>query len=159
MTRRVSGSLAFAASMVFALGTMAKAADSNIGTWKMNTVKSSFSPTRTPTSQTLKIEEWGVDGVKYAADGFDADGKATHSEFQVKYDGKFVPVKGNPDANTVSYTRLSANTVESTLRLNGKQAAIIRILVSSDGRMMTMTQTGTNAAKQDVHNTIVYDKQ
>ena len=159
MTRRVSVALAFAASMVFSFGAMAKAADNNIGTWKLNTVKSRFNPSRTPNSQTLKIEEWGADGVKYTADGVDADGRATHSEFQVRYDGKFVPVKGNPDANTLAFTRLASNTIESTMRLNGKQTSIMRIVVSSDGRMMTITQTGTNAAKQDVRNTIVYDRQ
>jgi len=159
MTKRASIALAFAASMVFAFGAMAKAADTNIGTWKLNTLKSRFNPSRMPTRQTLKIDEWGADGVKYAADGIDADGRTTHSEFQVKYDGTFVSVTGNPDANTLAVTRVASNTIESTLRLNGKQMAIVRIVVSDDGRTMTMTQTGTNAAKQDVHNTIVYDKQ
>lgn len=159
MTKRASVALAVAASMVFAFGAMAKAADSNIGTWKLNTAKSRFNPSRTPTRQTLKIEEWGTDGVKFSANGADADGRPTHSEFQVRYDGTFVPVTGNPDANTLAFTRVAANTIESTLRLNGKQMAIVKIVVSNDGRTMTMTQTGTNAAKQDVHNTIVYDKQ
>src|SRR5258705_13788504 len=90
--------------------TVAFAADSNIGTWKMNPAKSKFSPGPAPKSQTLKIEAWGPDGVKYTADGVDAEGKASHWEMQAKYDGKFVPFTGNPDADMLAYKRIDANT-------------------------------------------------
>jgi hypothetical protein len=107
----------------------------------------------------LTIEGWGANGVSYTADGTDADGKATHFEFQATYDGQFVPVKGYRDANMLAFKRINPNKVESTTRLNGKQMSIMWIVASSDGRTLTLTQTGKNAAGQDVHNTFVYDKQ
>ena len=48
--------LAFATMMVMAFVATAVAADSNIGTWKLNVAKSKFSPGPAPKSQTLKIE-------------------------------------------------------------------------------------------------------
>src|SRR5437870_2364867 len=98
-------------AFVLAFGAVVMAADSNIGTWKLNVAKSKFSPGPAPKSQTLKIEAWGTDGVKFTSDGIDADGKPTHAEFQAKYDGKFVPFKGNPDADMLAYKRIDANTV------------------------------------------------
>jgi hypothetical protein len=41
----------------------------------LNLAKSKYSPGPAPKSQTLKIEAWGDDGVKYTADGVGADGK------------------------------------------------------------------------------------
>ena len=158
MTRRLRTS-AFVMAGVLAMGISAIAADSNIGTWKMNAAKSKFDPGPAPKSQTLKIEAWGADGVKYTADGMDADGKPSHWEMQAKYDGKFVPFKGNPDADMLAYKRIDANTVEATTQMNGKVMGTSRIVVSADGKTRTLTQTGKNAKGQDIHNTIVYEKQ
>ena len=81
------------------------------------------------------------------------------AELQAKYDDKFVPFKGNPDADMLAYKRIDANTVEATTQLNGKVTGKTRIVVSADGKTRTLTQTGKNANGQDIHNTIVYDKQ
>jgi hypothetical protein len=140
MTRHLRMS-AFVMAGVLAMGISAIAADSNLGTWKMNPAKSKF------------------DGVKYTADGMDGDGKPSHWEMQAKYDGKFVPFKGNPDADMLAYKRIDANTVEATTQLNGKVMGKSRIVVSADGKTRTLTQTGKNAKGQDVHNTVVYEKQ
>jgi hypothetical protein len=144
---------------VLAMGSALSAADSNIGTWKLNLAKSKYDPGPAPKSQTLKIEAWGTDGVKYTADGVDSDGKPTHWEFQAKYDGKFVPFKGNLDSDMLSYKRIDANTIESTTTLKGKPASSTRAVVSADGKTRTLTQTGKNAKGQDIHNVIVYEKQ
>jgi hypothetical protein len=68
------------------LSVVAFGADNNVGTWKLNLSKSKYSPGPAPKSQTLKIEAWGDDGVKYTADGTSADDKPLHAEFQAKYD-------------------------------------------------------------------------
>lgn len=159
MTRRFYSAFAVAVVSMLVLGVDVLAADSNIGTWKLNLAKSTFSPGPAPKSQTLKIEAWGADGVKYTADGVDAEGKPMHWEMQAKYDGKFVPFKGNPDADMLSYKRIDANTVESTTQRNGKPAQITKVVVSADGKTRTLTQTGANAKGQPVNNVVVYDKQ
>ena len=159
MARRVCSAFAVAVVSVLVLGVAVMAADSNIGTWKLNLAKSKFSPGPTPKSQTLKVEAWGADGVKYTADGVDAEGKPTHWELQAKYDGKFVPFTGNPDADMLAYKRIDANRVEATTQLKGKPAQTTKIVVSADGKTRTLTQTGKNAKGQTVKNVLVYDKQ
>ena len=159
MARRFLSAFAMAVVSMLVLGTAAMAADSNIGTWKLNPEKSKFSPGPAPKSQTLKIEAWGADGVKYTADGVGADGKPSHWAFQAKYDGKFVPFKGNPDADMLAYKRIDANRVEATTQLNGKPAQTTKIVVSANGKTRTVTQTGQNAKGQTVNNVVVYDKQ
>jgi hypothetical protein len=141
------------------MGVSTIAADSNVGTWKLNPAKSKFDPGPAPKSQTLTIEAWGADGVKYSSDGTDGDGKPMHWEFQAKYDEKFVPFKGNPDADMLAYKRIDAHTVESTTQLKGKVTGHTRAVVSADGKTRTLTQTGKNAKGQDIHNTLVFEKQ
>ena len=142
-----------------AMTMTAFAADSNIGTWKLNLAKSKYSPGPAPKSQTLKIEAWGEDGVKYTADGVGADGKPTHSEFQAKYDGKDNAFKGNPDADMIAYKRIDANTIEATTKMKGKVTLKVKVVVSADSKTRTLTQTGTDAQGKPVNNLVVYDKQ
>jgi hypothetical protein len=151
--------LAFATASVLALNATTVPADNNIGTWKMNVAKSKFSPGPAPKSQTLKIEAWGEDGVKYIADGVDADGKPSRWDLQAKYDGKFYPFKGNADADMLAYKRIDANTVEAVTQRAGKETGKTVVVVSKDGKTRTLTQTGTNAKGEKINNLIVYDKQ
>jgi hypothetical protein len=159
MTRRTEFALAVGAVVVLALSAVTIAADSNVGTWKLNLAKSTYSPGPVPKSQTLKIEAWGDDGVKYTADGVDADGKPTHAEFQAKYNGKFNPFTGNPDADMIAYKRIDANTVEATTQWKGTVTGHTKIVVSTDGKTRTLTQTGKNAKGQVINNVLVYEKQ
>lgn len=158
MKRRLMMS-AFVLATVFAVGTVTMAADTNVGAWKLNVAKSKYNPGPAPMSQSLKIEAWGADGVNYSADGMDAAGKPSHWEFQAKYDGKFVPFKGNPDADMISYKRIDANTIESTTQLNGKVTGHARAVVSADGKTRTLTLTGKNAKGEDIHSVLVFEKQ
>jgi hypothetical protein len=149
----------FAVTSILVLSFVALGADNNVGTWKLNLAKSKYSPGPAPKSQTAKIETWGDDGVSYTADGTSADGKPTRAGFLAKYDGKDYPFKGNPDADTISYKRIDANTVEATTKLKGKIGITAKVTVSPDGKTRTVAQTGKDAQGRDVNNVLVYDKQ
>ena len=157
--KRTASMCALAVISVLVVTAVVSAADNNVGTWKLNPSKSHYSPGPAPKSQTLTIEAWGEDGVKYVSDGVGADGKPTHAEFQAKYDGKGYPFKGNPDADVLSYKRIDANTLEATTTLKGKNTTAITVVVSSDGKTRTVTQTGTNAQGQALNISSVYEKQ
>ena len=159
MQRRSAFVFALVLISVLALTAVVFAADNNVGTWKLNLAKSKYSPGPAPKSQTLKIEAWGEDGVKYTADGVGADGKPTHAEFQAKYDGKDYAFKGNPDADTLAYKRIDANTLEATLKRKGKPTITAKAMVSKDGKTRTVTQMGKNAQGQSIDITSVYEKQ
>jgi hypothetical protein len=159
MKRQFASMFALVLIAVLALSAVVIAADNNVGTWKLNLTKSKFSPGPAPTSQTLKIEAWGEDGLKYAADGVGADGKPTHSEFAAKYDGKDYAFTGNPDADMLSYKRIDANTLQASTKWRGKDTITAKVVVSKDGKTRTVTQVGTNAQGQPLNVTSVYEKQ
>jgi hypothetical protein len=143
--------------LALVLAGAAWAADSNVGTWKLNTAKSTYSPGPAPKSNTVTIVAVG-NGIHLTAEGIDAAGKATHVEYTAKYDGQDSPVTGVPYADTVSLTRIDANTVESTMKKAGTSVMTVRVTVSPDGKTRTAVFTGKNEKGQDVHNTGVYDK-
>jgi hypothetical protein len=150
--------MAFAALVLASFGTLAMAADSSVGTWKLNLAKSQFITAPAPRSRVSRIEAWGTDGVKVVVDEVNAIGKASHSERQYKYDGKFAPIEGNP-GETSNHTRIDPNTVEITSRLAGKTLVVTRDVVSADGKTRTVTRTGTDSQGQNVHTIAVFDKQ
>jgi hypothetical protein len=148
-----------AACCVVALsGAVALAADNWLGTWKLNVAKSKYSPGPAPKSLTLTWEST-ADGVKHTADGVNGEGNPMHSEYVTTYDGKEVAYTGNPDADMSLATRIDDNAYENVWKKDGKEMIKAKVVVSKDGKTMTITQTGKNAKGQTVHNTAVYDRQ
>lgn len=138
-----------------------QAADSQVGTWKVNIAKSTYSPGPAPKSSTVKIEAAG-NGVKLIVDAVGNDGTATHTEYTAGYDGKDVRamVGSLPGgADTIALKRVDANTVEGTAKLKGKVMTTTRYVISADGKTRTVTATGTTANGKPAKNVIVYDRQ
>ena len=90
--------LAFA---VLGLAATLVAADSAIGTWKLNVAKSKYTPGPSPKSATITYEET-ADGIKRTGESVDAEGKTTSFEYTAKYDGKDYPVTGSDLFNSIS---------------------------------------------------------
>ena len=150
-------SLAACAAIVLST-SVALAAENWLGTWKLDPAKSTFEPGPGPKSLTLKF--WATkDGIKFTGDGVDAKGKRTHTEYVSKFDGQEVPYKGNPDADTASPTKIDDNGYENVWKKDGKTTITGKVVVSEDGKTMTITHTGTNSKGQTVNSTFVYDKQ
>jgi hypothetical protein len=143
---------------VLVLGSIARAADNQAGTWKLNVAKSKYSPGPAPKEGTLTIESQ-ADGLKFTIHGTDAEGKTVHMEFSPKYDGKDYPATGMPGADTISMKKIDDSTIETVSRKGGKPLVTTKSVVSKDGKTRTTTQKGTNAKGEKVNNTIVYDKQ
>jgi len=138
--------------------SVALAGDNWLGMWNLDLAKSKYSPGPAPKSLTLKFEAT-PDGIKFTGDGVSADGKPNHSMFLSKFDGKDVPYEGNPDADTASPMKLDDNSYSNTWKKGGKTTITAKVVVSADGKTMTITQTGTNAKGEAVNNTIVYNQQ
>jgi len=131
--------------------------DANIGTWKLNEAKSKIGP-GAPKNNTVVYEAAG-DNVKVTVDGTDSDGKATHSEWTGKYDGKDYPVSGDPNSDARSLKRIDDHTLGLTVKKGDKVTTTGRIVVSADGKTRTVTTSGTDAKGKKVSSTAVYDKQ
>jgi hypothetical protein len=151
--------VSLAACCALVLGTsVALAGDNWVGNWKLNAAKSTFSPGPAPKSQTLKFETT-KDGIQLTTDGVTGDGQTVHGGYVSRFDGKDVPWAGNPDADMASPRKIDDNTYENTWKKSGKATMSTKVVVSKDGKVLTVSQTGTNAKGQAVKNVVVYDKQ
>ena len=139
------------------LGTAIGIASSpQIGSWKLNEVKSMFSGVA---KNTLVVYTEAGESVKVAIDGIDAAGKAFHSEWTGKFDGKDYAVTGDEATDMRSYTVVNANTLSFTTKKGGKVLLSGEIVVAADGKSRTVKASGTNAKGESVTQMAVYDKQ
>jgi hypothetical protein len=136
----------------------AQANDARIGTWILNMAKSKYSPGPAPRSQTVKIEASGQ-GEKFTAEGVNADGTPTLTQYTANFDGKAYPLTGSQNADKVSLKRIDARTTERTDKKGDTVVATVTRVVSQDGKTMTVTVKGTDAQGQAVDNVIVSEKQ
>jgi hypothetical protein len=138
--------------------SLALAAENWLGTWKVNPAKSKYSPGPAPKSLTLKWDKT-ADGIRLTSDGVDAEGKATHSTYTSKFDGKDVPWEGNPNADTSTAKKIDDNNFSNVWKKDGKATITSKAVVSNDGKTLTTIQTGTDSKGRAVNNTVVYDRQ
>src|SRR5437870_12187040 len=145
--------------------TIVYGADMFSGTWKVNLAKSKYSPGPPPKSNMQKIEPV-EGGMRVVTDGENSEGKKTHNDYTVKFDGKDYPEhpmldrKPNPNgADTISVKKIDDNTYEATTKQKGKVLTVTKNVVSKDGKTRTATATGKNAQGQTVNNTVVREKQ
>jgi len=144
--------------MVFAAGSAsAQSSDPFNGTWKLNPAKSTYSPGPAPQSVTLVIE--GTDAAhKITVDVTSATGASQHWSISGAF-GKELPVVGNdPYGDTAVLKRINATTAETQYVKGGKPTVKNTGVVSADGKILTITGTGTDAQGRTVHNVGVYTK-
>jgi hypothetical protein len=145
-------------SVLLLSGSAALAADNWLGTWKLNVAGSNFVPGPAPKSESLTWEASGG-GIKLTSKEVDGAGKSRAGTYTAKFDGKDTPWKGNPDADTASPKRIDDNSYENTWKKGGKVTINAKVVVSPDGKTLTITQKGTNAKGEAVDNTEVFDRQ
>jgi hypothetical protein len=148
--------LALVVTLAAAASGVQAQADATVGTWKLNLAKTKYNAGQAPKSTTLVIEAAGQ-GVKLTSNTVLADGSARKISYTATYDGKDAAVTGTPDYDTISLTK-TANGSEGSRKKAGKVLQTFTRVVSADGKTMTVTSTGTNAAGK-VDNVQVYDKQ
>jgi hypothetical protein len=155
---RNSVRLASLAGLVLLISSSVALATNNwLGTWNLNVAASKFSPGPPPKSQVLKFVEV-EGGIKLKSQTVDGQGKEKTGEYVSNFDGKDVPWKGNPDADTCSAKRLDTNSYDNTWKKNGEVTITAKVVVSADGKLLTITQTGKNAKGEAVDNTLVFDR-
>lgn len=135
----------------------AQPVDAFVGTWKLDAGKSTYKPGPASKSSTLVIEAAGK-GMKASIDSVTGTGPMKWS-YTATPDGKDAPVTGNPNAETASMTLPSANERIVVFKRGGKVALTSKAVVSKDGKVMTITQDGTDAKGQPVNNVLHYVKQ
>ncbi len=148
----------FSCLAILVTSSVALAANNWLGSWKLNVAASKFSTGPAPKSQSVTFA--AVEGgIKLTSNLVDAEGKPTTGEYVSKFDGTDVPWKGNPDADTSSAKRIDDNTYENAWKKDGKVVRNAKVVVSPDGKTLTITQTGMDSKGGAVDNTLVLDRQ
>ena len=134
-----------------------RTADPFVGTWTLNVAKSKYSPGPPPKSATVVITTQNKIAT-VMMDTVNAAGVASHWMYSAPADGKDHPVTGNPDVDAVTLKQIDPRTVEVVQKKSGKATLTVRRAVSADGKTMTVTSTGRNAAGASVANVAVYER-
>lgn len=160
MKKRILVFVTIVVLAVLVSGVLLAQSNPFVGTWKLNTAKSKYSPGPAPQSATRTYEAQG-DGVKVSTDGTAADGSRTAYSYTANYDGKDNPISGaGPSgADTIALKRINPNTIEATLKKAGKVVLTARNVVSKDGKVLSITAKGTTANGQPTSITTVFEKQ
>lgn len=156
--RRIFGALMLImAAIMLPCTLMGQSSDLLFGTWELDASASAQSSTRFKRT-TCWIEPW-EDGLKVTYDVVGIRGGVIHLEWTGKFDGQDYAVQGADYVLTNAYTRIDALTYDVVIKVDGGRVARARTVVSPDGRTLTTVTTERNAAGQEVHSMVVYEKQ
>ena len=133
------------------------AASAQMGTWKLNEAKSKLAPGMGKNSTVTYSEQKG-DKIKVVVDGTDKDGKARHTVWVGKFDGKAYPMKGSMQADSIAYKMVNDQTNEITAMKGGKTMWSGTITVAKDGKSRTANVSGTDEKGKKFTSKAVYDK-
>jgi hypothetical protein len=133
-------------------------ADPVVGTWKLNTAKSTFSAGPALKNQT-RIYSQSAQGITLNMKTVGADGKETNSHTTYQLDGKDYPVTGVAAYDSLSGKQVDSRTAEFTLKMGGKAVGTSRRMVSKDGKTLTSTVKMTNEKGEKTENVTMFDKQ
>ena len=155
--------LAVCASAAVVLGLLAShevlaQTDPMIGDWKLNLAKSKYNPGPPPRSSALNVHAAG-DGLMAMFDNLNAQGTPAHPMFMVVCNGQPQPVTGAANVETMSCRRPNPYSQEFTNMKGGNVTSSGTIVISPDGRTMTVANKGMNANGQAFDNLSVYDRQ
>jgi hypothetical protein len=136
-------------------------ADNSLGTWKVNIAASKYTPAPWPVKSLTVVREAVPGGVKVTTTGERTDGTAINTTYSANYDGTPAGVTGiGSPYDTVSIKEVDSNTfLYEAKNLTGKYSASGRIVISNQGKTMTLTAKGTDTDGKEMTLLLVYDKQ
>jgi len=134
------------------------AADPFAGTWRLNVRKSKYIPGTCPRSMTIEMEVAG-NGVRYASETTQADGRMTRARYTASYDGTEAIVMATAGLMApVSLRRIDDRTVVASYMRGMQVIATSRQSVSKNGRLMTIVTVSPDQSGRSVTNIGVYER-
>lgn len=108
-------------------------------------------------TRTYTLEPGG--GVRIVWTGVGARGEPMHVSFISRLDGKDYPMKGSDKYDTLNGVAVDAFTVKSEEKRGGKVVGIAVRTISADGKVMTVTDEGTDRKGEKFSQMLVFDRQ
>ena len=143
--------LALSAGILFA-------ANPFTGKWKMNHQKSSQTKGSVPKDEAMDISDQGNQMVVVVT-GTDDDGIPIAIHYIIPAGGGTGQVQQAGAYNGVSAKRVNDNTRDTTYTKDGKELAAEHMVVSADGKTMTITVKGVDSDGKPVEHVLVFDKE
>jgi hypothetical protein len=128
-------------SLALAFSQSANAAAPNAklwnGTWHLNAAKSKFASSAKEVSET-RTYSVSATKVTMKSSSKDPAGKVLNFSYSAGYDGKSYPMVGNPNADHISLTAVSAREFKARSTLHGKPSVNSTATVSADGKHLAI---------------------
>lgn len=129
------------ASVAIAIPQSAFAGEPNAklwnGTWTLNSGKSQFKSSVREATETRSYQVSDT-RVEMKSSSKDVSGKPMNFSYSAGYDGKWYPMVGNPNGDSISLTSVSDRELKGSSMLNGKPAVEFVATVSADGKHLTV---------------------
>ena len=109
------------------------------GTWHLNAAKSKFASSAKEATETRTYDISGKK-VTMKSSSKNPAGKALNFHYTAGYDGKWYPMVGNPNADSIMLKVVSDREVKASSRLKGKPSVESTATVSPDGKHLTLTR-------------------
>jgi hypothetical protein len=132
--------------------------DPVLGTWQLNVARSQFTPGPGWQSQ-IRIYQATPEGVAVTWTGVDAKGEKMQVSYTYAYDGRDYPMLGSASYDTLNAVRIDNRTVRSEEKRDGKTVGVAVRTVSPDGKVLTITDEGTNRKGKRFSQLLVFDRQ
>jgi len=149
MTGKILGAM-----MLF--GSMLSGGDPFSGTWALNPSRSKI-PLPVPKSQIARVTADASD-IEITEEIVNESGERLTVHVKAKFDGKDYPITGTPYADAGAYQRVGRNTIKGVAKKAGKVIMHETVVVSPDGKILTGTYSGTDAAGKQVTAVAVFEK-
>ncbi|HVF71528.1 MAG TPA: hypothetical protein VM940_07955 [Chthoniobacterales bacterium] len=149
---------ALALLLTSALVSLADPPNPWMGTWKLNEAKSKLSPGAVKNTKVVYSPQDKV-MIQIMTEGVDKDGNAIRSVWTGKFDERDYLVSLDEMVDTRSYKQIDANTLEFIAKKESQVIATGRVVLSADGKIRTVTTTGTDKDGKKFENISVYEKQ
>jgi hypothetical protein len=146
---------------VFAVATVAMAADPWNGTWKLNAAKSKAPGGRLPHPSSTNVIAIQGETMHMIVDQTDATGKLEQVEYTAKLDGKEYPVKvtpPSPQQYTIALKRINLRTREFVENI-GKFTIKGQDVLSEDGKSFSRIVNSKDAEGHDTSIIQFFEKQ
>jgi hypothetical protein len=141
---------------MFVAGSAYAADDPILGTWTLNVAKSKFSPGPAPSAGTrVYSESAGLYTLDEKFTGADGKETSVHAQYRNGHE-----VKGSGDTSpTVLAKKVNSHTWNFDLKMDGKVVGHVHRVVSADGKVLTVHNTGQQGNAAAADDTLVFDKQ
>ncbi|MEA3058228.1 MAG: hypothetical protein QOF34_1043 [Sphingomonadales bacterium] len=130
---------AIAVSAQAAAATMPSAKLWN-GTWHLNVAKSKFGAAGKEQSET-RTYDYSGGKLSMKSTSKNGAGKAMTFSYSAALDGKWYPMTGNPNADSIALTAVSGRELKATSRKHDKVTVQSIATVSADGKHLTLKRT------------------